>query len=101
MYSYEMLDHICQKPTIVILDEIHHSGDNKAWGESIKAAFRDAHRVLGLSGTPFRGDDNQIPFVEYINGEAQAQFTYGYGDAIKDNFCRKVMFPSLDGGAEF
>jgi len=102
IFSRRMLDHICSyKPTIVILDEIHHSGDNKAWGEAIKAAFHQAYRVLGLSGTPFRGDDNQIPFVEYINGEAQAQFTYGYGHAIKDNVCRKVMFPSLDGSAEF
>lgn len=102
IHSRSMLDHICgYKPTMVILDEIHHSGDNRAWGEAIKAAFHQAHRVLGLSGTPFRGDDNQIPFVEYIKGEAQAQFTYGYGDAIKDEVCRKVMFPSLDGGAEF
>ena len=100
--SQEMLDYICEKKaTIVILDEIHHSGDEKAWGEAIKAAFRNARRVLGLSGTPFRGDNNQIPFVDYKEGEAQAQFTYGYGDAIKDNVCRKVMFPSLDGGAEF
>src|SRR6266498_1550304 len=102
IFSNQMLDHICEKkPTIVILDEIHHSGDKKAWGEAIKAAFTKAYRVLGLSGTPFRGDNNQIPFVLYKNGEAQAQHTYGYGDAIKDDVCRKVMFPSLDGGAEY
>lgn len=102
LHSRRMLDHICNyKNTLVLLDEIHHSGDNKAWGEAVKSAFHRAYRVLGLSGTPFRGDDNQIPFVEYINGEAQAQFTYGYGHAIKDDVCRKVMFPSLDGGAEF
>jgi superfamily II DNA or RNA helicase len=102
LHSHRMLDHICgYKPTMVILDEIHHSGDKKSWGEATKKAFHSARRILGLSGTPFRGDDNQIPFVEYLNGEAQAQFIYGYGDAIKDNVCRKVMFPSLDGGAEF
>lgn len=102
IFSNRMLSHICKdKPTMVILDEIHHSGDEKAWGEAIKAAFNGARRVLGLSGTPFRGDNNQIPFVRYDDGVAQAQFTYGYGHAIKDNVCRKVMFPSLDGGAEF
>jgi superfamily II DNA or RNA helicase len=102
IFSLQMLQHIVrEKPTIVILDEIHHSGDDKAWGRAISSAFEKAHRILGLSGTPFRGDNSQIPFVQYNNGEAVAQFTYGYGDAIKDNVCRKVMFPSLDGNAEF
>lgn len=102
IFSSPMLEHICEKrPTMVILDEIHHSGDDRAWGLAIRSAFTKAYRILGLSGTPFRGDNNKIPFVLYDKGEAQAQHTYGYGDAIKDNVCRKVMFPALDGSAEY
>jgi len=102
IFSREMLEHICSRSNIlVILDEIHHSGETLAWGDSIKQAFSPARYVLGLSGTPFRGDSNKIPYVTYDNGIAVADFSYGYGDALKDEVCRKIMFPSLDGGAEF
>ncbi len=30
--------------TLVILDEIHHGGDAKSWGEAIREAFDDAER---------------------------------------------------------
>lgn len=102
IHSHQMLHHICSNHnTLVVLDEIHHSGESLTWGDSIKAAFGGARYVLGLSGTPFRGDSNRIPYVTYENGIAVADFDYGYGDALKDQVCRKMMFPSLDGGAEF
>ena len=40
----------------VILDEIHHAGHDKAWGDGIRVAFGHAARRLSLSGTPFRSD---------------------------------------------
>jgi superfamily II DNA or RNA helicase len=46
----------------VILDEIHHAGDERAWGESLLVAFEHARRRLALSGTPFRSDTK-------VNGE--------------------------------
>ena len=49
--------------TLVILDEIHHAGDSRTWGDGVKAAFEPAVRRLMLTGTPFRSDDNPIPFV--------------------------------------
>ena len=49
----------------VILDEIHHAGHERAWGDSIRVAFGHAARRLSLSGTPFRSDAVQIPFVRY------------------------------------
>lgn len=82
----------------VIFDEIHHAGDGKSWGYSIKNAFENASRRLCLSGTPFRGDSYRIPFVEYDdNGISIADYNYHYGDAIKDGYCRSVAFPVMDG----
>src|SRR6266511_3848157 len=49
--------------SMVILDEIHHAGDDRAWGESVRRAFELAPRRLSLSGTPFRSDTIPIPFV--------------------------------------
>jgi hypothetical protein len=54
--------------TLVIFDEIHHGGDAKSWGDSIREAFGDATRRLALTGTPFRSDDAAIPFVRYEPG---------------------------------
>ena len=53
------------RPTLVILDEIHHGGDAKSWGDAIREAFEPATRRLSLTGTPFRSDTSPIPFVRY------------------------------------
>lgn len=86
-----------QRRTIVILDEIHHCGDEKSWGGAIREAFGVADRRLTLSGTPFRGDNSRIPFVEYRDGTSIAGFTYGYGRALRDGVCRDIQFPSFEG----
>jgi superfamily II DNA or RNA helicase len=90
----------------VILDEIHHAGHDKAWGDSIRTAFGHAARRLSLSGTPFRSDAVQIPFVRYdATGEgdmAHADYTYGYADALRDGgVVRPVYFPRVDGDMEW
>ena len=51
--------------TLVILDEVHHAGDARSWGDAVREAFEPAARRLTLTGTPFRTDDNPIPFVDY------------------------------------
>jgi superfamily II DNA or RNA helicase len=90
----------------VILDEIHHAGHDKAWGDSIRVAFAHAGRRLSLSGTPFRSDAIQIPFVRYdATGEgelAHADYVYGYADALRDGgVVRPVYFPRVDGEMEW
>jgi superfamily II DNA or RNA helicase len=86
----------------VILDELHHAGDEKAWGDAVRLAFSGAHRRLCLSGTPFRSDTNSIPFVRYDNDEAFADYEYGYGDALRDGgVVRPVYFPRVDGDMEW
>ena len=91
----------------VILDEIHHAGHERAWGDGIRVAFGHAARRLSLSGTPFRSDAIPIPFVRYdaSGGEgdmAHADYTYGYADALRDGgVVRPVYFPRVDGEMEW
>ncbi len=86
----------------VILDEIHHAGSERAWGEGIATAFAFAARRLQLSGTPFRSDQDPIPFVEYAFDEAVADHTYGYGEALEDGgVVRPVFFPAIGGHMEW
>ncbi|MCZ7414498.1 MULTISPECIES: DEAD/DEAH box helicase [unclassified Streptomyces] len=91
-----------QRKTLVILDEIHHAGDSKSWGEACFEAFEPATKRLALTGTPFRSDTNPIPFVEYAEDNAGvrrsvADYTYGYGNALADGVVRPVIFLSYSG----
>ncbi len=88
--------------TLVILDEIHHAGDSRSWGDGVKVAFDEAVRRLMLTGTPFRSDENPIPFVRYERGSdgllrSRADSTYGYSDALRDGVVRPVIFLAYSG----
>ncbi|HEV2639203.1 MAG TPA: DEAD/DEAH box helicase [Actinocrinis sp.] len=90
------------RKTLVILDEIHHAGDALSWGDAISEAFEPAARRLALTGTPFRSDTSQIPFVTYAPDaegirRSQADYTYGYGAALADGVVRPVIFMSYAG----
>ena len=54
------------RDAFVVFDEIHHAGDDRAWGDSVLRAFIEAPRRLSISGTPFRSDTRAIPFVRYV-----------------------------------
>jgi len=74
--------------TLVVLDEIHHGGDAKSWGEAIREAFEPATRRLSLTGTPFRSDTSPIPFVRYEMDHAgilTSAADYNYGLAYPFN----------------
>ncbi|TLG16393.1 DEAD/DEAH box helicase [Nocardia cyriacigeorgica] len=92
--------------TLVILDEIHHAGDAKSWGDAVAEAFGDATRRLALTGTPFRSDDSQIPFVTYEPDEggfprSRADHAYGYAEALADGVVRPVVFLAYSGEAHW
>lgn len=91
------------RDAFVVLDEAHHSGEERAWGDSVRAAFGGSAVRLSLSGTPFRSDTRAIPFVRYDeDGLAQADVEYGYGDALSDGgVVRPVRFPRTDGEMEW
>lgn len=86
----------------VILDEIHHAGDDRAWGDSVRKGFDSAARRLSLSGTPFRSDTRPIPFLRYSLEEAVADYEYGYAEALRDGgVVRPAYFPRINGFMEW
>jgi len=86
----------------VVLDEIHHAGEDRAWGEALQLAFSGARRRLSLSGTPFRSDTRSIPFVRYELDEARPDFEHGYGEALAERrVVRPVYFPRTNGHMEW
>jgi len=90
------------RPTLVVLDEIHHAGDSRSWGDGIRTAFEHATRRLSLTGTPFRSDEHPIPFVTYERGpdgllRSRSDSSYGYGDALADGVVRPVIFLAYSG----
>lgn len=94
-------------PTLAVFDEIHHAGENRAWGEGLREAFEPAARRLGLTGTPWRSDSNAIPFVEYqppgADGKSKVRvdYEYEYGRATAEGVCRRVVFHAYDGEARW
>jgi superfamily II DNA or RNA helicase len=87
---------------VIVLDEVHHAGEEQAWGESLRLAFGESARRLSLSGTPFRSDTRAIPFVRYEADEAVPDYEYGYGDALRDGrVVRPVYFPRIAGEMEW
>ena len=90
------------RDAFVVFDEIHHAGDDRAWGESVLQAFGGAAQRLALSGTPFRSDSSPIPFVRYHLDEALPDYEYGYGEALADGgVVRPVYFPRINGFMEW
>jgi superfamily II DNA or RNA helicase len=90
------------RSTLVVLDEIHHAGDSRTWGDGVAAAFAPATRRLLLTGTPFRSDDNPIPFVTYQREgggilRSRADSSYGYAEALADGVVRPVIFLAYSG----
>ncbi|GGV19919.1 DEAD/DEAH box helicase [Paenarthrobacter nicotinovorans] len=88
--------------TLVILDEIHHGGEALSWGDGLREAFDPAARRLSLTGTPFRSDTSPIPFVDYAEDRdgirrSKADYTYGYGNALRDHVVRPVLFMAYSG----
>lgn len=93
--QHRLLSERCD--TLVVLDEVHHGGDAFSWGDAIREAYGTAKRRLSLTGTPFRSDDAQIPFVQYApQGDGSrlslTDYDYGYGRALADGIVRPVIF---------
>jgi superfamily II DNA or RNA helicase len=92
---------LCRVPTLVVLDEIHHAGEEATWGQALRDAFAGARYRVSLSGTPFRSDGAALPFVEYSAGACVAQTSYDYARALSDGVCRALVFPLHGGEAEW
>lgn len=87
-----------RRRTVAIFDEIHHVGSSLAWGEAIATGFAGARMRLMLSGTPFRSDEDRIPFVTYDDdGRCRPDYSYDYARAVRDGVCRPIRFRAHDG----
>ena len=92
--------------TLVVLDEVHHAGDAMSWGDAVRESFAPAARRLALTGTPFRSDENPIPFIRYEHEpdgalKSAADHAYGYGEALRDGVVRPVIFLAYSGEARW
>lgn len=65
------------RPTLVVLDEVHHAGDKATWGRAVNHMVGDvtgevdASGVLNLTGTLFRSTGSKrISTVQYRRSEA-------------------------------
>jgi superfamily II DNA or RNA helicase len=100
-----------RRPTQAILDENHHLGEDASWGKAAVEALGPCVQRLSLSGTPFRGTRDAIPFVEF-DGDGMARyrdepdgtpyprgFDYSYGRALHDQPppVRPILFDQYAG----
>jgi superfamily II DNA or RNA helicase len=88
------LQHWCSHyDAMVILDEVHHCGDEQAFGEAVKEAFCKAEEKLLLSGTPWKSNGVEIPFVKYNgDGYAVGDYIYGVTEALRDDVVCRLAF---------
>lgn len=103
----DLLRRTTRVPTFAILDEIHHAGDNRSWGDGLRNSVERAVHRLALTGTPWRREDNPIPFVRYeqVAGDPRPKvcvdYAYEYGEAVADGVCRRIEFHAYDGEAKW
>lgn len=99
----ELMRHTMRVPTLVIIDEIHHAGESKSWGDGLRYAVDQARYRLALTGTPWRRDPTQpIPFVDYDDyGKVKVDHAYEYGAAVADGVCRGIEFHAYDSNAKW
>lgn len=100
-FSPRVYHELMRVPTLVVLDEIHHAGEEATWGQALRDAFAGARYRVALSGTPFRSDGMAIPFVNYHGGTSVADYAYDYANALRDGVCRALVFPLHGGEAEW
>lgn len=103
--NLEILKQYVNRKVMLIVDEVHHAGDDKSWGNAISEIGEQAGFVLLLSGTPDRNDNSEIPFVTYKKiGEKlyqlESDYTYGYPESVKDRECCPVIFQRNESLAE-
>lgn len=83
-------------------DELHHASEDNVWGNATEELGQLAVRVLGMTGTCFRGDERRISFVNYdAENKAIADHRYSYREAVSDHVCRAVDFITDDSMTQF
>jgi superfamily II DNA or RNA helicase len=100
--NIEVLTQYVTRRTLLIVDEVHHAGNNKSWGEGIQRIGELCGFKMLLTGTPDRNDNSPIPFVNYeeTNGPGGTKIytlrgihkSYTYGQAVEDERVCPTIF---------
>jgi len=93
-------NNIVNRNTLLILDEVHHLGNEKSWAIPVEKLGEVCGFVLMLTGTPYRSDNNKIPFCTYeersdLTWELKVDFSYSYKKSLEDKVCCAVGFPRI------
>jgi superfamily II DNA or RNA helicase len=84
-----------------VSDEAHHNGSGLSWGEAALKVSENAVMRLGLSGTPYRTDDREIPFLHYEeNGnkrEGVPHFEFTFEEARDAGIITAINFSTFAG----
>lgn len=99
----DLLRRTTRVPTLAVLDEVHHAGESRSWGDGLRYAVDNATLRVALTGTPWRRDNRSpIPFVTYdADGQVVVDYDYEYGAAVADGVCRRIEFHAYDGEAKW
>lgn len=83
---------------LFIADEAHHNGTGLDWGDAAIVASQKAVLRLALSGTPYREDDREIPFLHYNeNGIGVPHFEFTHAEARAAHLITPIYFRSVGG----
>lgn len=100
--DFLIYNNICNENTLLILDEVHHTGMENSWGKSIEAIGNKCGFILMLTGTPTRSDNSKIPFAAY-EPQTKANIhklkvdkSYSYANSVNDKICCPISFRSFN-----
>lgn len=85
---------------LFVSDEAHHNGTGLRWGDSAIAASSGAVLRLGLSGTPYREDEREIPFLQYTAGVGIPHFDFTHREAREAHLVTEINFRAVGGYIE-
>jgi superfamily II DNA or RNA helicase len=104
---------VSRRPTLLLLDEVHHLQAAAEWGQAAQEAFDLAAYRIHLSGTPWN-KEGYIPWIAYHDGNpcdcplkkheldtARPDACYTYQNSLTDGVNCDVFFPKLGGTAEW
>ena len=99
---------------LVIVDEVHHNAATKSWGDVVNDSLSGAELFLGLTGTPYRSDDNKIVLMDYQHTHTEKlnldysvdhllgkpDYRYTYAQALADGIVLPMVFSRQYGVVE-
>lgn len=82
----------------VILDEVHHAGERRRWGQALKQAMTGARFQLATTGTPFREDQCPIAGLSYdpVTYRVISDYEYTYASAVANATVRAATYRFFD-----